>query len=329
MQFQFNSDYPGLTAESIALGVDVGVAAARALASDPTDFPPAQPTPCARITTRIYHPSRNEVSTVQNVLVRTMTRPPQASARQQAPSSAQRDENSSMSSDDISESSSSSSSSDMEMADNNNNNMGQQQQPSVAPGQQQMALQEDEYQERAYWIQRTLRDAIYGKVLFATVLRRRYNSSNQQQQQEINADWEVTSEFCAVKEMSRQLIRKERNRLAEDPIKEVSAMQYLKRWHDSRNKQTTTPTSAASVPSFQAVMDTHVMMPLDLLSDDRNLYSIMPYCDGGELFERLDLNERFSEDEARFWMHQVLVVSRSLEDVLFRATIAARPIAPG
>ncbi|OEU22219.1 ser/thr kinase [Fragilariopsis cylindrus CCMP1102] len=47
-------------------------------------------------------------------------------------------------------------------------------------------------------------------------------------------------------------------------------------------------------------------MPLDLLSDERNLYSIMPYCDGGELFERLDLNERFSETEARYWMDQIL-----------------------
>ena len=49
-------------------------------------------------------------------------------------------------------------------------------------------------------------------------------------------------------------------------------------------------------------------MPLDLLSDDTNLYSIMPYCDGGELFERLDMNERFTEPEARYWMFQVLNV---------------------
>lgn len=55
-----------------------------------------------------------------------------------------------------------------------------------------------------------------------------------------------------------------------------------------------------------AMKDTNIMMPLDLLSDDRNLYSIMPYCDGGELFERLDLNERFSENEARYWMDQIL-----------------------
>ena len=61
--------------------------------------------------------------------------------------------------------------------------------------------------------------------------------------------------------------------------------------------------------SFFAMRNTNIMMPLDLLSDERNLYSIMPYCDGGELFERLDLNERFSENEARYWMDQVLNVS--------------------
>ena len=63
--------------------------------------------------------------------------------------------------------------------------------------------------------------------------------------------------------------------------------------------------------SFHAMRDTNIIMPLDLLSDERNLYSVMPYCDGGELFERLDLNERFSEAEARYWMDQVLNVSRS------------------
>lgn len=60
---------------------------------------------------------------------------------------------------------------------------------------------------------------------------------------------------------------------------------------------------------------TNIMMPLDLLSDDRNLYSIMPYCDGGELFERLDLNEKFSEIEARYWMDQILNGLENLQKV--------------
>lgn len=306
MQFQFNSDYPGVTAESVALGLDVG-ANANAMATEPKEFPPAQPIPCARITTRIYHPIRKEVSTVQNVLVRTMMRP-RTQQQPQQPTAASRknpDDNSSMSSDDYSVSSSSSSAgSDMDMADGNAparpSEQGQASLPVPPAG--------EENQDRAYWIQRTLREAIYGRVLFATVLRRRYTQQHYPNGNNISADWEVTSEFCAVKEMSRQLIRKERDRLAEDPIKEVSAMQYLKQWHECKNHNTPGPIS-----SKEAVMETHVMMPLDLLSDDRNLYSVMPYCDGGELFERLDLNERFSEDEARYWMHQVLTGLENLQ----------------
>eukprot|EP00542_Grammatophora_oceanica_P021502 CAMPEP_0194051396 /NCGR_PEP_ID=MMETSP0009_2-20130614/40248_1 /TAXON_ID=210454 /ORGANISM="Grammatophora oceanica, Strain CCMP 410" /LENGTH=412 /DNA_ID=CAMNT_0038698453 /DNA_START=270 /DNA_END=1508 /DNA_ORIENTATION=- len=147
-------------------------------------------------------------------------------------------------------------------------------------------------QERAYWLQRTIREAIYGRVLYAVVLERR----------PIQGDWTVTGTACAIKEMSWQHIRKERDRLAEDPIKEVSAMAYLKQWYSSQKEQTVDSAEA----SFDAMEDTNIMMPLDLLSDDRHLYSIMPFCDGGELFERLDLNERFSEGEARYWMFQVL-----------------------
>ena len=84
-----------------------------------------------------------------------------------------------------------------------------------------------EYQppQRAYLLQRTLREAIYGQVRYGIVLKRRqlppnYDASNPGQQP--MAEWEVTNERCAVKEMSWQHIRKERHRLAEDPIKEVS-----------------------------------------------------------------------------------------------------------
>jgi serine/threonine protein kinase len=166
-------------------------------------------------------------------------------------------------------------------------------------------------EDRAYWVQRTVREAIYGRVLLAVVLKRRTPSLANND----NAEWEVTSHHCAVKEMSWQHIRKERDRLAEDPIKEVSAMQYLKQWHavNRANMPKNIPTQALSssdvLNSFAATLETNIMMPLDLLSDDRHLYSVMPYCDGGELFERLDLNERFTEEEARYWMYQILNVS--------------------
>jgi len=314
MQFQYNSDYPGLVIGGQHSSPDGMPVITAALDADPIDFPPARPIQCARITTRIYHPSKNNVTTVQNVLVRSMMRQGGGGAGGGGDGRNDRSYSSSMSSDD---SFSSSDESDMMMDDPDSNA------PTTAGGLlamsqpqqqlQQLQLQQGtEGEDRAYWIQRTIREAIYGKVLFAVVLRRR-------QQQFDNsgglcADWEVTSEYCAVKEMSWQHITQKKDRLAEDPIKEVSAMQYLKNYYDKKMQLLAASAAASGNPvltdgvmeSFQAIADTNIMMPLDLLTDDRNLYSIMPYCDGGELFERLDLNERFSEEEARYWMDQIL-----------------------
>jgi serine/threonine protein kinase len=92
-------------------------------------------------------------------------------------------------------------------------------------------------------------------------------------------------------------------------------MQYLKQWHAAATKDQ----RADSVEtSFSTILETNIMMPLDLLTDDRHLYSVMPYCNGGELFERLDTTERFPEPEARYWMYQVLNVRKpgSLEGTL-------------
>mmetsp|Transcript_8254 Transcript_8254/g.23750 ORF Transcript_8254/g.23750 Transcript_8254/m.23750 type:complete len:472 (-) Transcript_8254:121-1536(-) len=268
MQFQYNADYPGVSGSHAPPGTP-----ATSLAADPREFPPAQPIPCARITTRIFHPARNQVATVQNVLVRTMVRPPPQ----------RRGSHSSMSSGSFS----SSSSSDLSMDE------------------PQLGIDGAAPMENAYWVQRTIREAIYGRVLFAVVLKKRPVTISAVD----GVEWEVTNDHCAVKEMSWQHIRKERDRLAEDPIKEVSAMQYLKKWFDDsrlRRSPTRDAESNGLTESFQAMQVTNIMMPLDLLSDERNLYSIMPYCDGGELFERLDMNERFSEGEARYWMDQVL-----------------------
>jgi hypothetical protein len=256
MQFQFNSDYP-------AIGMDGAEIPAEAF--DPSVFPRAQPISCARITTRIFHPSRNQVATVQNVLVRTVMRPPVNRTGSA----------SSMSSD-----GGGSSSSDESMA------VDQAPDGSSPGGGAAAAAEDNSMDDRAYWVQRTVREAIYGRVLLAVVLRRRRVPTDAPSD---NAEWEVTTEHCAVKEMSWQHIRRERDRLAEDPIKEVSAMQYLKQWHTTVNaskSQQGQPAVDGVAASFTAILETNIMMPLDLLSDDRNLYSVMPYCDGGELFER-------------------------------------------
>ena len=272
MQFQYNADYPGLSAATVGQTLPL-----QALSRDPANFPPARPIPCARITTRVFHPNRNQVSTVQNVLVRTAM----------GPIGGGNDDD-----DDDSLSSNMTSSSDESMIEED----------PVSATNASGSIQ------NAYWIQRTIREAIYGRVLLAIVLKRR----SPDQVAADGAEWEVTADHCAVKEMSWQHIRRERDRLAEDPIKEVASMQYIKAFYqESRWKggHVTNASGTGVTESFQAMQASNVMMPLDLLSDDRNMYNIMPYCDGGELFERLDMNERFSEEEARYWMDQVLNVS--------------------
>jgi hypothetical protein len=274
MQFDYNSDYATLPP------------------TPPLDFPPADPYPCARITTRIYHPSRDEISTVQNVLVRTMM--PKRSSTVAA-------NNNNASLDSMDDSSSSSDESFMTADDDDDVDL----QPQQQQQQQQQKGGEsnnNNEEERAYWMQRTIREAIYGRVLYAVVLKKKRVRE---------AEWVVTEEQCAVKEMSWQHIRKERDRLAEDPIKEVSSMQFLKRWHDSKSSTNATTVNYGDEvvrDSFTAMSETNIMMPMDLLSDDRHLYSVMPFCDGGELFERLDMEEKFPEPEARYWMVQVLNV---------------------
>lgn len=297
MQFQYNADYPGLTAATVGQHA-AQQAIAASLTQDPIPFPPAQPISCARITTRVFHPNRNQVATVQNVLVTTMVPAPPLNQQQQSYNN-----NSGVGGVDKDSFGDSSSSG---MSSSSDESMNVEDTPSgTDDGDNADAPQ------NAYWIQRTVREAIYGRVLFAIVLKRRPRALAVAD----GAEWEVTSDHCAVKEMAWQHIRRERGRLAEDPIKEVSAMQHIKAWFENTKRRISPPGTKSDTgvaESFQAMRECNIMMPLDLLSDERNLYSVMPYCDGGELFERLDLNERFSEEEARYWMDQVLNVRNFL-----------------
>ena len=276
MQFQYNADYPP----------DATPAAV------PVDFPAAQPLACARITTRVQR-TNGEICVAENVLVRTQQ--PARAKRLSVADLQQRMEYNldTMEFDDSNSSSSDSDFDDDDMGDDNG--------------------EDEQHEVYAYWIQRTIREAIYGRVLLAVILRKLPTETI----------WRVIpGQQCAVKELDWQHIRRERDRLAEDPVKEVSAMQYFKEWlktnrllqqkqQNSDGKAATersieSRTDDAVSQSFRDMIETNVMMPLDLLSDDRHLYSVMPFCNGGELFELLDMNERFTEPEARYWMRHVL-----------------------
>jgi len=100
-------------------------------------------------------------------------------------------------------------------------------------------------------------------------------------------------------------------------------MQYIRQNYSSSNKSSphyatdSIDNNDASDKSnlIQKMMDAHVIFPYDLLADDRHLYSIMPYCDGNELFYMLKDRKRFSEDECRYWMTQILKGIETLQQL--------------
>ena len=132
---------------------------------------------------------------------------------------------------------------------------------------------------RGYWIGRKLKKAIYGCVRSCTVLRLRPGSTWTGPESGAaggGAAWEVTPEMAAVKIMDWNLVRDLRGRHMEDPVKEVSAMQYLCTDGGSPN----------------------VLGTLDVMSDEQYLYSFMPFCSCGELFGYVERDGRFSEPVA-------------------------------
>ena len=99
--------------------------------------------------------------------------------------------------------------------------------------------------------------------------------------------WEVTQDTAAVKIVEWDRVRNLNGRHMEDPVKEVSAMQYLCK-----------DCSAPNLPEI-----------LDVMSDEKYLYLFMPFYSGGELFDYVERDGRFSEPVARFWFRQILNVS--------------------
>lgn len=135
------------------------------------------------------------------------------------------------------------------------------------------------------WIGRKLKKAIYRCVRSCTVLKLREGGW---QGPGAGGCWEVTSEMAAVKIMDWNAVNELRGKHMEDPMKEVSAMQYIAQDGPHEN----------------------VLGTLDVLQDAQYLYSFMPFCSSGELFGYVERDGRFSEPVARFWFRQILNVSK-------------------
>jgi len=211
-------------------------------------------------------------------------------------------DSSSDSSSDFSESSSSSedddcvSESDDEMQEDNHTTK------KNGKGEAQCKPPDQRYRMTAYWLRKEpVRKNRHGGftsyIHYAKVLHK------------VDLYWIATNEEVAIKLVSWKDIRGSRNRLSEDFVKEIAALQHLSDWQTSEGK---------------TMRDSHVLTANVVMTDESNLYSVMQYCRGGDLFQRVAACERFTEDEARFWFRQVL---KGLE-TLQRARICHRDLSP-
>jgi hypothetical protein len=153
----------------------------------------------------------------------------------------------------------------------------------------------------AYAPSRRLQDAIYGSVWACVVLRKHHGVAADDAARAAGVEpgsiqapivWETTNDFVAIKMIEWARVHHMRGRLLEDPIKEVAAMQLV----------------GNGSP--------HVLGPIDVLQDGEYLFTVMPYCSGGDLF---GVVVKFAEESggeigmpepvARYWFRQILWVS--------------------
>mmetsp|Transcript_14814 Transcript_14814/g.41280 ORF Transcript_14814/g.41280 Transcript_14814/m.41280 type:complete len:398 (+) Transcript_14814:424-1617(+) len=140
----------------------------------------------------------------------------------------------------------------------------------------------------AYSPIRRLEDAIYGQVWVCLILKRHHGVEANRTAATLEPGrqyivWETTQSFAAVKMLKWARIQALRGRMLEDPVKEASAMRYI----------------GNSSP--------HVLGVRDILSTDRHLHIVMPYCRGGDLFGIVSKYEDgMPEPVARYWFRQIL-----------------------
>lgn len=169
---------------------------------------------------------------------------------------------------------------------------------------------------RAYCMVKKLNDTTYGSIQLCRVLhRKRFTRKNSRRRLIENnegmnsssccddsntidsskAYWVATDELVVLKINQWSKVLRLRSRHLEDPVKEIAAKQLL-----------------GSHPNFVGY--------LEVLEDDRNLYCIMPYCEGGCLYTQLTTEFKqngvkncLTESRARYWFRQLILGIRQLQ----------------
>lgn len=131
-----------------------------------------------------------------------------------------------------------------------------------------------------YEIGTTLKKAIFGQVVLALLIRP--SASNTPGNNSDTDTFERTSEERAIKIYSKRTLRALQGRTAENPLVEITALQFIGDSHPN------------------------IMGQIECCTDDDNIYSIMRYCPGGELFDFIDNNGPLDSVLARSMFRQLL-----------------------
>ncbi|CAB9505022.1 activated protein kinase catalytic subunit alpha-1 [Seminavis robusta] len=123
------------------------------------------------------------------------------------------------------------------------------------------------------------------------------DSSSEEEEDEDDIIFELTEEMVAVKVNYSQRMEELRHRHAEDPLKEIAAMQIIGDQHPN------------------------VMGCIDVLFDGNALNVVMSFCGSGDLFQLLQNSVReddqpgMTETQARYWFRQVIAGVKHIHDV--------------
>eukprot|EP00567_Pseudictyota_dubia_P013178 CAMPEP_0197437192 /NCGR_PEP_ID=MMETSP1175-20131217/4465_1 /TAXON_ID=1003142 /ORGANISM="Triceratium dubium, Strain CCMP147" /LENGTH=1391 /DNA_ID=CAMNT_0042966647 /DNA_START=169 /DNA_END=4344 /DNA_ORIENTATION=- len=170
--------------------------------------------------------------------------------------------------------------------------------------------QDRHHKERAYALVKKLSGTMFGEVWEAIGAHQLSSRSHPVTEGGSSAEWEFESEYFAVKRVPMANIDLKDHGTAEDPIREVQAMQYFRRWHESNfHKEQSGKVETPYEETVRIMVKTNVMIPVDVLTDDSYLYIIMPRCSGGDLFDALfnsSHRAHLGEEASRNFMNQAL-----------------------
>lgn len=124
---------------------------------------------------------------------------------------------------------------------------------------------------QVYELGTQLKKAIFGQVIHALLITPmgddRFMRSDRQ---------------MAIKVYSKKKLRLMQGKTQENPLMEITALQYIGDEHPN------------------------IMGQIECCTDDDNIYSVMRYCNGGELFDYIDENGPMTEEQAREMFRQLL-----------------------